>query len=418
MYRSGASSDRHSCLESAESTAPPTGRGLFESSAVGFFAPWMSFQRKAEDPRARGRPMNRSNVRKILFLVVFWPLCAVFIMLYDNALMIFTRTPMLPGRDFAGELTTVFLVALGGSLFAATFDVLVLSRWLRRQPLGRALAAKTAFWTLLILGLNSLAQLLLMRGQTGRPMLSPEVLERYVTYVTSPYVVMISIYWGVVVLLGLFFVQVADKFGQGVLMSFLLGRYHRPKEEDRIFMFIDLTSSTTYAESLGHLRYSELIQDCFFDLTDVVVKTHAIVYQYVGDEVVLTWDIESGVEHANCLRSFFDFDRAIQARKDHYLSHYGMLPVFKAGINAGIVTAVEVGEIKKELAYHGDVLNTASRIQGKCNELGSRVLVSETFRKKMGEPQGFAFDLVGQVELKGKRHPVNVYDARMVEAIG
>jgi adenylate cyclase len=213
--------------------------------------------------------MNRSNVRKILFLVVFWPLCAVFIMLYDNALMIFTRTPMVSGRDFAGELITVFVVALGGSVFAATFDVLVLSRWLRRQPLGRALAAKTAFWTLLILGLNSLAQLLIIQAQTGAPMSSPDVLERYVAYLTSPYVVMISIYFGVVVLLGLFFVQVAEKFGQGVLLSFLLGKYHRPKEEDRIFMFIDLTSSTTYAESLGHLRYSELIQDCFFDLTDV-----------------------------------------------------------------------------------------------------------------------------------------------------
>ena len=336
--------------------------------------------------------MNRANLKKILFLVVFWLLCAVFIMLYDNALMIFTGTPMDPARDFVGELTTVLLVALGGSVFAATVDTLVLSRLLRRQPLGRMLVAKTVFWTVLILGFNSLAQLLIILGQTGGSLSSPEVVDRYVAYVTSPYVVMISVYWGIAVLLGLFIVQVADKFGQGVLISFLLGKYHRPKEETRIFMFIDLASSTTYAESLGHLRYSELIQDCFFDLTDVVLQTRAVVYQYVGDEVVLTWDIETGLDGANCLRSFFDFDRAIQARKEHYLSRYGMLPVFKAGINAGTVTAVEVGEIKKELAYHGDVLNTASRIQGKCNELGSRVLVSEAFRMRIGDAPGFAFE--------------------------
>ncbi|MHC4457755.1 MAG: adenylate/guanylate cyclase domain-containing protein, partial [Planctomycetota bacterium] len=87
----------------------------------------------------------------------------------------------------------------------------------------------------------------------------------------------------------LFILQVSDKFGQGVLISFLLGKYHRPKEDDRIFMFMDLKSSTTYAEKLGHIKYSQFIQDCFFDITDVITKYDAKIYQYVGDEVVLSW---------------------------------------------------------------------------------------------------------------------------------
>jgi adenylate cyclase len=358
--------------------------------------------------------MTHSHVKKIVFLIGFWLLCTVYIMLYDNALMIYTGAPLDPGRNFTAEMSVALLVTLLGASFAAPFDVLVLSRLLRRRPLGRVLLTKTVFWSVCILVFNSLAQLLIFHSQTGASLLSPESGRRYLGYISSPYLVMISAYWGIAVLLGLFLVQVADKFGQGVLISFLLGRYHRPKEEDRIFMFIDLTSSTAYAESLGHLRYSQLIQDCFFDLTDVVVKRHAIVYQYVGDEVVLTWDVETGLDQANCLRSFFDFDRAIQARRDHYLSRYGMLPQFKAGLNAGVVTAAEVGEIKKELAYHGDVLNTASRIQGKCNELGSRLLLSESLRKRIGEAHGFAFHLLGRVELKGKKDPVDVYDARMV----
>ena len=91
----------------------------------------------------------------------------------------------------------------------------------------------------------------------------------------------------------LFILQVSDKFGQGVLISFLLGKYHRPKEEDRIFMFMDLKSSTTHAEKLGHIKYSQFIQDCFFDITDVVIKYDAKIYQYVGDEVVLSGSIRS-----------------------------------------------------------------------------------------------------------------------------
>jgi adenylate cyclase len=83
----------------------------------------------------------------------------------------------------------------------------------------------------------------------------------------------------------LFILQVSDKFGQGVLISFLLGKYYRPKEDDRIFMFMDLKSSTTSAEKLGHIKYSQFIQDCFFDITDVITKYDAKIYQYVGDEL-------------------------------------------------------------------------------------------------------------------------------------
>jgi adenylate cyclase len=43
-------------------------------------------------------------------------------------------------------------------------------------------------------------------------------------------------------------------------------------------MFLDLKGSTTHAERLGHVQFSELIQDCFIDLT-VVIDHQALVYQ-------------------------------------------------------------------------------------------------------------------------------------------
>ena len=57
-----------------------------------------------------------------------------------------------------------------------------------------------------------------------------------------------------------------EHFGKGVFVNILLGKFRRPKEQERIFMFIDLKDSTTIAEKLGHLRYTYLIQDCFNDL--------------------------------------------------------------------------------------------------------------------------------------------------------
>jgi len=119
-----------------------------------------------------------------------------------------------------------------------------------------------------------------------------------------------------------FIQQVDKKFGPGVLFKIFIGKYHRPRETTRIFMFLDLKSSTTYAENLGHIRYSELIQDCFDDLSDAIVQHRAEIYQYAGDEAVLTWPVEEGLENANCIRAFFSFTDLIKSRAGYYQRKY------------------------------------------------------------------------------------------------
>ncbi|WP_219011061.1 hypothetical protein [Aquimarina litoralis] len=47
-------------------------------------------------------------------------------------------------------------------------------------------------------------------------------------------------------------------------------------------MFLDLNSSTSIAEKIGHMKYSQLIQDCF-DQLDMTEDFGAEIYQYVGD---------------------------------------------------------------------------------------------------------------------------------------
>jgi len=174
-------------------------------------------------------------------------------------------------------------------------------------------------------------------------------------------------------------------------------------------MFMDLKSSTSYAEKLGHIRYSQLIQDCFFDLTEIVLSYEAKIYQYVGDEVVLSWDVHMGINQENCLKTFFAYQDLLQSKSSYYKNKYGMVPEFKAGLNLGAVTVAEVGEIKKELAYHGDVLNTAARIQSKCNDFQKKLLVSEQIITHFEKQMTYEFEFLGNVILKGKEKSVNIY---------
>jgi len=200
--------------------------------------------------------------------------------------------------------------------------------------------------------------------------------------------------------------QVNLMLGENNLWKLLHGKFYTPREEERIFMFLDLQSSTKLAESLGHIAYSKMIQDCFNDL-GVVVENEAEIYQYVGDEVILTWQLESGLRNQNCLNAFYNFKNQLYQKQEYYQENYNCLPFFKAGLHAGVIIVTEVGKYKKEIAYHGDTINTAARIQGMCNDFNQEFLISKRLKNLIGNTN-YKYNELGTIPLKGKEHEVAI----------
>ena len=353
--------------------------------------------------------MKKREFYKILFLVCFWELCTIFIAFYDASVTGFRSEIAGQFYSFPRVLMTSILTCLVGAALLASLEVLVLGKLLRKKPLGVSLIIKTSVYLIFILFFTSFVTLYLYGAEISKPMYSKEVFQHYISTFLQARVIMMIVYWGIACILAIFILQINEKFGQGVLINFLLGRYHKPREDQRIFMFMDLKSSTTYGEKLGHIRYSQLIQDCFYDLTDIVLSHGAQIYQYVGDEVVLSWDVDTGINKGNCLKTFFAYDDLLRSKSSYYQNKYGLVPEFKAGVNLGEITVAEVGEIKKELAYHGDVLNTAARIQGKCNEYEKKLLISEQLKAQFEKQTNYYFEFLGDTLLKGKEKPVNIY---------
>ncbi len=200
-----------------------------------------------------------------------------------------------------------------------------------------------------------------------------------------------------------------EKLGSGVFVKMLLGKYKKPQEEKRIFMFLDLKNSTSIAEKLGHFKYSQFIQDCFYDLNELVPKYEAEIYQYVGDEAVLNWEYKKGLANNNCVSLFFDFQQKLQSKRAYYNKKYNEVPEFKAGLHGGTLMVAEVGTIKKELAYHGDVINTSARIQAECNTYNVPVLISEDLVSDLSFKHKYLAKVLGGILLKGKKNKVNLY---------
>ncbi|QKX03980.1 adenylate/guanylate cyclase domain-containing protein [Aquimarina sp. TRL1] len=234
----------------------------------------------------------------------------------------------------------------------------------------------------------------------------------FIDFLTSP---LILVNLGYSIVTNIFIVitiHLEKLLGKGNLLKLITGRFYHPQEEERVFMFIDLTSSTMIAEDLGHLQYSRFIQDCFLDLA-VVEKYNAEVYQYVGDEAVLTWKMNKTVNTDACLLAFFAFSKRLQDRTSYYQKNYGHVPFFKAGVHGGIITVVEIGSIKHEIAYHGDTINIASRVQEQCKKQGVSLLISKTIFDRIKNPTVFELINTGNPLLKGKKNTTELYSVSL-----
>jgi adenylate cyclase len=197
--------------------------------------------------------------------------------------------------------------------------------------------------------------------------------------------------------------------GRGNFFKLIAGEFYNPKEEFRIFMFVDLNSNTTIAEKLGHLTYSCFIKDCFYDLA-IVHNYDAQIYQYVGDEAVLTWERSKMKSVIECVDAFWAFNDEIFKKSGYYKDKYGVVPEFKAGASIGMVTVVEIGDIKKEIAYHGNTLNTAARIEAVCNLYGEKLLVSKKLYDELAkENSAYTYTKVAETQLKGKQGLTEIY---------
>lgn len=347
----------------------------------------------------------RILLTQMLWMVIIWVIA--------NNIFVFIRfagqpnaaNPVDPGTPI--DISILFLnVTRGGIILGIAFallDLIFERRVFKVMSYGQLILIKSIFYIFLFVLTSSLTNFIsftIYHGYLDFDLWVKNA-SRLPWHVPLLYVSLVCILINT-------FKQIDLKFGPGNLLNMLLGKFHKPKQDRRIFMFLDMKSSTAIAEKLGHIQVSRLIQDCFTDLT-IVRDYKAEIYQYVGDEVVISWSMANGLENLNCIKAYFMFQNLLERRSDFYKRKYGLVPFFKAGLNVGDVTIAEVGQIKREIAFHGDTLNTASRIQGKCNDYKKGLLLSKALKELIEDEEKLHIDLVGNVLLRGKTQPLEIY---------
>lgn len=213
---------------------------------------------------------------------------------------------------------------------------------------------------------------------------------------------------GIMTLLTILILEVTDKYGPGAFWGMMRGKYNKPKIENRIFIFLDINNATTIAEQLGHTKYFRLLREFFADITIPILANGGEIYQYVGDEVVLSWK-NTPLNKIRCLKFIRHAYFVVKRKESRYIKRFGVAPSFKTGMHAGEVTAGVIGIVKKDLVYSGDTLNTTARIRGKCHELNHQFVLSGDFLHEFHTPHSYQITEIGEMEFKGRAEKEKLY---------
>lgn len=215
--------------------------------------------------------------------------------------------------------------------------------------------------------------------------------------------------------LGVFFIiDVSELVGPRVLRNIVLGRYHHPVFEDRVYLFLDVRGATALAERIGDEKAHEFLTRFFLDVDKIMLRWDGEVVTYLGDGVMITWPYEEAIDRSAPLEFLTDVMSWVVTNAPRYKDEYGAVPTFRAGLNGGEVVVGECGGSKREIAHIGDVVNIAARLEQACKRTRYVALASAELIQRMVLPDGMIADRLGPMRLRGRERQLEVVGLRLV----
>ncbi|MDB5203857.1 MAG: adenylate/guanylate cyclase protein [Ferruginibacter sp.] len=344
--------------------------------------------------------VSKYRIRRILYIALFWTAIDVIVSMLNNYLVKHSLFSL-----FIRECLVMVMSLIMGYLFVFTLKIVF-----RKRPLWVNFLAKTIILLFAAFAMNFLVHFVdnkfimgMTTGQSLRTFFNETV--------QVSWMLRRVLYWVVLFVVTQLYIEINDKYSPGVFIDIIAGKYINPKIENRIVMFLDLKDSTPIAEKLGHHQYFLFIREFIFHISMALIEHGGIIYQYVGDEIVVSW-LYNKRNTKNALSSIIESRKNIQKNSQRFRRKWGQIPEFRVGIHVGDVTVGEIGVIKKDLAMSGDTMNTTARIRSACNELNQKFIVSREFMEA-SDLKNWQSESLGVVELKGKANGIELFSLKI-----
>ena len=192
------------------------------------------------------------------------------------------------------------------------------------------------------------------------------------------------------------------------LLHLLTGRYHRPRQERRIFLFLDLKHSTATVDSLGAVRARAMIGKFFFDVSAPITDLGGDIYRFTGDGLVAVWEWNSGSRNNRIVRAIDAITMAVRREAEVYRQQFGRIPEFRIGVHGGPIIVCEEGDTRRAIGYYGETIHIAARLEQQARDLGQDCLLSKPIADLQSGCEG-RLSPVGELQLRGLRVAVDAY---------
>jgi len=279
------------------------------------------------------------------------------------------------------------------SAFEVALSVHQVRDWISGLPFSAVLLFRTIIYTAVIVLVNI--------GM--RPSHALASIERGDVFI---YFVCFSFF---VSLLLNFIVQTANLAGGQTLLNFVTGRYHRPREEKRFVLFVDVVGSMTLAERHGSLFIHQFLDRIFRVLADPVVSHSGEVLGYIGDGMIVTWTEKAGSTGGRPLHCFCEMRAALQRSHKRFRQEFQSIPEVRGSLHFGSLIVGETGALKRAIVFNGDVMNTAARLEESSRFVEGGFVASHTAIQQFKGVLPCRLTTLGYLELRGRTQTVEAY---------
>jgi adenylate cyclase len=305
-------------------------------------------------------------------------------------------TTLAAGRPLELGLTNSILIGIAVGLFEEFYVQSQRGSWLRSMHPMRSISVYVVL-ILLIYFVTAHVTPLVLGRLDDLPML----------YRRLPYVLTFFIMYSVV---GVLMMRVIHFIGLRTLFHLITGTYHRPVQERKVLLFLDINGSTALGERLGALSMRSLVRKFLFDVSQPITNHGGEIYLYKGDGLIALWSWATAIKGDAILKTVDAIFDAIERQQRTYERLFGVVPTFRIGIHGGDVVVSEQGDTKRSIGIYGDAINIAARMEDAAAAHGVRCILSEAVAEALADHA--RIHEIGEEAVRGISTPVRVCEYR------
>ncbi|HXG68803.1 MAG TPA: adenylate/guanylate cyclase domain-containing protein, partial [Blastocatellia bacterium] len=174
-------------------------------------------------------------------------------------------------------------------------------------------------------------------------------------------------------------------------------------------LFSDVRGFTTMSETLPPETVVQILNEYFAEMSPLVFEHQGLLDKYMGDGLMALFGVpySSADAAANAISAAIAMQRRM-ANVNSDLRERGLSEIaIGIGINTGTVTVGYIGsEERTDYTAIGDPVNLAARLEKQAQ--GGQIIISRTTLEAAGNR--FPVKPSGEVFVKGKREPVQIYE--------